>query len=312
MMKAARIAQYGDAGVVAVEELPRPPLGAGMVLVEVHAASLNPADSSIRQGYMHQMMPLSFPATLGSDIAGVVIETGPGVSAVRNGDRVFGMASVMAGGSGAFADYAAVPAGLLAKVPGTLSFAEAAALPVAGVSALQAIETLKVSKGSTLFIQGGSGGIGSFAIQIARHLGARVIASCRGSAVSYVKSLGADQVIDFETSPLPGALHDLDAVLDTAGGAAYKAAFAVLKKGGTIITIAAMPDAELAARHGVTALGQMTEVTTARLQRLGELVAAGKVKVHIERTFPLDKIRDAFVAREAGHVKSKIVLKIRD
>jgi NADPH:quinone reductase-like Zn-dependent oxidoreductase len=180
------------------------------------------------------------------------------------------------------------------------------------VSALQALETLKVSRGSSVFIQGGAGGIGSFAIQIAKHLGARVVASCRGSAVEYVKSLGADQVIDFEKSPVPGNLHDFDAVLDTVGGEAYKASFAILKKGGTIITIAGMPDAELAAKHGVTALGQMTEVSTPRLERLTAMVANGKVKVHIERTFPLDKVQDAFRAREAGHGKGKIVLQIRE
>jgi alcohol dehydrogenase len=312
MMKAARISRYGDAGVVAVEETPRPPLAPGKVLIEVHAASLNPADSMIRLGYMQQMAPLAFPATLGTDISGIVVETDGAVGAFRKGDKVFGTASALAGGSGAFAEYAAVPAGLLAKAPAKLGFEEDAALPLAGVSALQALETLKVARGTTLFIQGGAGGIGSFAVQIAKHLGARVIASCRGSAVSYVKSLGADQVIDFETSPLPGTLHDVDAVFDTAGGDGYTAAFAVLKKGGTIITIAGMPDAELAAKHGVTALGQMTAVTTARLEKLAELVSSGKVKVHVERTFPLDKVREAFLAREAGRVKGKIVLKIKE
>jgi NADPH:quinone reductase-like Zn-dependent oxidoreductase len=282
------------------------------VLVEVHAASLNPADSSIRLGYMHQMMPLHFPATLGIDIAGIVVEADPAIGGLKAGDRVFGAASVMAGGSGAFAEYASVPAGLLAKAPSGLSFVEAAALPLAGVSALQAIEMLKLSKGSTIFIQGGSGGIGSFAIQMAKHLGARVIAACRGSAVDYVKSLGADQIIDFEKTALPGSLRDCDAVFDTAGGAAYKASFAVLKKGGTLISIAAQPDAELAAKFAVTALGQMTEVTTARLERLSQLVAGGNVKVHIDRVFPLNGVQDAFRAREAGHVKGKIVLQIKE
>ena len=311
-MKAAQITQYGDAGVVTVKgDAPRPPAGGGKVLVEVHAASLNPADSAIRLGYMHQMVPLHFPATLGIDIAGVVIETEPGIGAVKVGDRVFGSASAMAGGSGAFAEYASVPAGMLAKAPAGSSHAEAAAIPLAGVSALQALETLKLSRGSTIFIQGGSGGIGSFAIQIARHLGARVIASCRGSAAAYVKSLGADQIIDFEKTALPGGLRDCDAVFDTAGGEAYKASFAVLKKGGTIITIAAQPDAELAAKYGVTALGQMTDVSTARLDRLARLVAEGTVKVHIDRVFPLDMVQDAFRAREKGHVKGKIVLQIR-
>ncbi len=312
-MRAAQITQYGDAGVVAIaQDVPRPAAGGGKVLVEVHAASLNPADSSIRMGYMHQMAPLHFPATLGIDIAGVVVETDPGAGTLRTGDRVFGMASAMAGASGAFAEYAAVPAGLLARAPAKLSFAEAAALPLAGVSALQALETLRLSRGSTILILGGSGGIGTFAIQIAKKLGARVLATCRGSAMDYVKSLGADQVIDFEKAAFPASIHDCDAVLDTAGGAAYKGAFAVLKKGGTIVTVATQPDADLAAKFGVTAPGQMTEVTTARLERLSHLVADGSVKVHIDRVFPFEKVRDAFLAREAGHVKGKIVLRMKE
>lgn len=310
-MKAAQITQYGDASVVAVkQDVPRPTAGGGKVLVEVHAASLNPADSSIRLGYMHKMAPLHFPATLGIDIAGVVLETESG-SGFKAGDRVFGSGSALAGGSGAFAEYASVPAGLLAKAPSKLSFGEAAALPLAGVSALQALDALKLSKGSTLFVQGGSGGIGTFAIQMAKHMGLRVIASCRGAAVDYVKSLGADQVIDFEKVSLPGSLHDCDAVFDTAGGAAYKSAFTVLKKGGTILTIAAQADAELAAKHGVKALGMFTDVKTQGLDRVAQLVSDGTVKVHIDRSFPLEKVQEAFRAREAGHVKGKIILQIR-
>ncbi|MGA2640845.1 MAG: NADP-dependent oxidoreductase [Spirochaetia bacterium] len=312
-MKAAQITQYGEASVVAIkQDVPRPPAGTAKVLVEVHAASLNPADSSIRMGYMHQMIPLHFPATLGIDIAGVVVEADSASSPLKTGDRVFGTASVMAGGSGAFAEYASVPAGLLAKAPAKLSLAEAAALPLAGVSALQGLEALKLSKGSTILIQGGSGGIGTFAVQMAKRLGARVVATCRGSVMDYVKALGADQVIDFEKTVLPGNLRDCDAVFDTVGGAAYKSSFAVLKKGGTIVSTAAQPDSESAAKYGVTALGMMTEVTTARLDRLSQLVAEGTVKVHIDRVFPLDGVRDAFLAREAGHMKGKIVLQIRE
>jgi NADPH:quinone reductase-like Zn-dependent oxidoreductase len=309
-MRAAQITQYGDARIVKVAtDVPRPTAGAGKVLVEIHAASLNPVDSFIRLGYMHQMAPLQFPATLGIDMAGVVVETDAGGFAP--GDRVFGSASVLAGGSGAFAEYGSAPAGLLARAPAGASFVEAAALPLAGVSALQAIETLKLSKGSTLFILGGSGGIGSFAVQIAKKAGARLIATCRGSAAAYVKSLGADEVIDLGKAALPAGVHGCDAVFDTAGGDAYKASFAVLKKGGTSLTIAGRPDAELASKHGVTALGQMTDVNTARLERLAQLVAAGDVKPHVDRAFPLSDVQDAFLAREAGHVKGKIVLRIR-
>jgi alcohol dehydrogenase len=312
-MKAAQISRYGEASVVEVtQDLPRPLGGDGKVLVEVHAASLNPVDSFIRLGYMHKMMPLQFPATLGIDFAGVVVEDDPKVGTLKSGDRVFGTASVMAGGSGAFAEYASVPAGLLAKAPAALSFLEAAALPLAGVSALQALETMKLSKGSAILIQGGAGGIGTFAIQMAKQLGARVIASCRGSAVDYVRSLGADRIIDFEKTAVLASFRDCDAVFDTVGGDAYKGVLAVLRKGGIIVSMSAQPDTELAAKLGVTALRQMTEITTARLDRLAQLVAEGAVKVHLDRVFPLEMVQDAFRAREAGHMKGKLVLRIRE
>ena len=313
-MKAAQIKEYGDANVVTISQnVPRPSAGNGKIVVEVHAASLNPVDSIIRLGYMHKMVPLQFPATLGIDIAGIVVEGDSAAGGLKVGDRVFGGASALAGGTGAFAEFAAVPAASVAKAPANLSFAEAAALPLAGVSALQAIvETLKPAKGSTILILGGSGAIGSFAIQMAKKLGAHVVAVCRPSAIDYVKSLGADQVIDFERGTFPESLRDCDAIFDTAGGDAYKSSFVVLKKGGTSITMAGQPDLELAAKYGVTALGQMTGVTTARLDALAKLVTDGNVKVHVERVFPLDKVKEAFLARESGHLKGKIVLQIKE
>jgi alcohol dehydrogenase len=309
VMKAAQITQYGDANVVnVIHDVPRPSAGEGKVLVEVHAAGLNPVDSKVRSGFMHQVVAIHFPATLGTDISGIVVE---GANVFPAGERVFGTASVLAGASGAFAEYASVPAGALAKVPADLDFIRAASLPLAGVSAVQGIvEVLNVDKGDTVLVLGGSGGIGTIAVQIAKRMGARVVATCRGPVIDYVKSLGADQVMDIKD--FPGSLRDCDAVFDTAGGAAYKSAFTVLKKGGTIVTMAGMPDSELAAKYGVTAVGQMTDVTTGRLNTLAAFIADGTVKPCIDRVFPLDNIRDAFLAREAGHLKGKIVLKIRE
>jgi len=313
-MKAAQIRKYGDAGVVTIApDAPRPSAGGGRVLVEIHAASLNPADSAIRAGYMHAMAPLQFPATLGLDIAGTIAETDPGVGWLKAGDRVYGSASVFAGATGAFAEYAAVPAGLLAMAPKKLSFTEAGALPLAGICALQAIyEALKVGKGTRILIHGGSGGIGTFAVQMAKGVGAHVAATCRGSAEGYVKKLGADEVVDFEKSSFQSLLHDYDAVLDTRGGEVYAGSFSVLKKGGSIVTFAAQPDAERAAKHQVTALPLRGEVTTSRLDRLAKLVNDGTVKVYIHGVFPLEKIRDAFIARESGKVLGKVVLSIRE
>jgi NADPH:quinone reductase-like Zn-dependent oxidoreductase len=310
-MKAAQISAYGDAGAVTVNgDVSRPAAGGGKVLVAVHAAGLNPADSSIRAGYMHAMAPVQFPATLGLDIAGIVAEAETG-AAFKAGDKVYGSASVFAGATGAFAEYAAVPSAVIGRAPKTSSFTEAAALPLAGICALQAVEELlKVTQGMRILIHGGSGGIGTFAVQMAKRRGAHVAATARGSAVSYVRSLGADEVVDFETTSFTDILHDYDAVLDTQGGAVYASSFSVLKKGGVIVTLAAQPDAERAAKHQVTAPPLMAGVTTDRLDRLARLVEDGTVKVHLHGIYPLEKIRDAFIARESGKVLGKIVLQI--
>ncbi len=312
-MKAVQISQYGDAGVLSLStDAPKPAAGEGKVLVEVHAASINPVDSMIRLGYMAKMVPLRFPATLGTDVSGVVVEVGPGVPDLQQGDKVFGTASPLAGASGAFAEYAAVPAGVLARMPAGLGFPEAAALPLAAVSALEVIdEKLKVGKGQKILIHGGAGGIGTIAIQLAKLRGAFVSTTVRAEAGAYVKSLGADKVIDYQKEAFEKVLSGYDFVFDTVAGETYKKSFAVLKRGGTIISMLEQPDAELAAKHGVTALGQMTQVTTGRLNTLAELVRKGAIKVHVDRVFPLEKVKEAFLAREGGTVRGKVVLGIR-
>jgi NADPH:quinone reductase-like Zn-dependent oxidoreductase len=312
-MKAVQISQYGDANVLTVTpDAPKPAVGEGKVLVEVHAASVNPIDTIVRSGFYAKMMPLSFRATLGTDLAGKVVEVGPGVKDFRKGDKVYGMASLLAGASGAFAQYAAVPAAMIAKIPGNLTMNEAAALPLTAVSALEVIdEKLKVGKGHKILIHGGAGGIGTIAIQIARHRGATVATTVMGEAVSYVRGLGADTVIDFQKVSFENMLSGYDFVFDTVAGETYKRSFAVLKKGGTIISMLEQPNAELAAQYGVTALSQVTQVTTARLNAVAELVTGGIIKVHVDRVFPAEKVKAAFLARESGKVRGKVVLSFR-
>jgi alcohol dehydrogenase len=309
-MKAVQISQYGDASVLSVKtDAPKPTAGDGMVLLEVHAASINPVDTAVRLGYMAKMMPLSFPATLGTDVSGVIVEVGTGVTDFQKEDKVFGMASLLAGASGAFAQYAAVPAGLLARIPAVLGFKEAAALPLTAVSALEIIdEKMKVGRGHKILIHGGAGGIGTIAIQLAKHRGAFVATTVKAEAVAYVRDLGADTVIDFQKEAFEKVLSGYDFVFDTVGGETYRKSFAVLKRGGTIISMLEQPNAELAAKHGVTALLQMTQVTTARLNTIAELVKNGTIKVHVDRLFHVDKVQEAFLARESGKVRGKVVL----
>ncbi len=311
-MKAVQINSYGDAGVLAVSEAPKPAPASGQVLIEVHAASVNPVDSMLRAGYMQNVLKLAFPATMGSDVAGVVVSVGSGSGSLKTGDRVYGAAGALSGGSGAFAEYAAAGAARLARLPAGLTFVQAAALPLAGVSALQAVEeNLQLRTDSKVLIHGGAGGIGSLAIQLAKGLGAYVAATCRDGLASFVKSLGADEVIDVNKESFHERLKGFDAVLDTIGADTYTHSFPVLKKGGVLLTMIAQPNAELAEKFGVRTVGQFTDVNTARLERLAGLVAARKLKVPVDRVFPLSQAREAFLARESGPLRGKIVLEVR-
>jgi NADPH:quinone reductase-like Zn-dependent oxidoreductase len=309
-MKAVQISQYGDAGVLTVATgVSKPTAGEGQVLVEVHATSVNAVDTTMRLGFLQKIAPLTFPATLGTDMAGVVIEVGPKVTGFTKGDRVFGMASLLAGGSGAFAEYAVAPAAMLARFPSTLGFPEAAALPLTAVSAVEVIEEkIRLQKGQKILIHGGAGGIGTIAIQLAKHHGASVATTGLGEAATYLRSLGADKIINFEKEAFDSVLSGYDFVFDTVAGDTYRKSFAVLKKGGTIVSMIEQPDVELASRYGVTALAQMTQVTTIRLERVGALVTSGVITVHVEKAYPVENVKEAFLARESGKVKGKVVL----
>ncbi|MDP3685324.1 MAG: NADP-dependent oxidoreductase [bacterium] len=224
-MKAAQINAYGGNEVVELNaNAPTRTVSPGTLLVEVRAAGVNPVDWKIREGYLQQMAPLQFPATLGGDFSGVVTELGNGVSGFAKGDEVYGQASVLGGGSGSFAEFLSAGSTTVGQKPKNVSHTEAAALPLAGVSALQALtEHLKLALGQRILIHGGAGGIGSFAIQLAKHLGATVAATASADDADYVKDLGADQVIDYKTQQFEDVIRDYDAVFDTVGGETYSA-----------------------------------------------------------------------------------------
>ena len=218
-MKSAQISEYGDSSIIKINEVEKPSAGESQVLVEVHSASLNPFDSAVRAGYMKEMLPLQFPATLGGDIAGVVVELGDGVDSLALDDKVYGQASVVAGNSGAFAEYAVTKVGQIAKAPDGLDFTTLASLPLVGVSALQALgQHINIRSDQKLFIHGGAGAIGSIALQIAKNIGAYVATTATGDGIEYVKKLGADEVIDYKTQDFSEILKDYDAVFDTVGG----------------------------------------------------------------------------------------------
>lgn len=310
-MKAAQINQYGDPSVIHIVDIPKPTAGEGQVLVEVHAASLNPFDTKIRSGALKDMIPLQFPITLGGDIAGIVTEVGADITAFAVGDKVYGGANAIGGNSGAFAEYAVTRADAIGKMPINLDFQQAASLVLVGVAACQAInQHIKLQAGQRILIHGGGGGIGAIAIQLAKHIGAYVATTASGDNIDYVKQLGADQVIDYKTENFAELLHDFDAVFDTVGGDVFEQSLDILKSGGIAVSMVSPPNEAKANERGVTAIFQNTETTTANLDELSRLVGADVITTRIGQTFPLDRASEAFAARESGKVDGKIVIHI--
>lgn len=310
-MKAIQINGYGNNSVVALnEKATKPKVSAGKVLVEVHAAGVNPVDWKIREGYLKGMMPLAFPATLGSDFSGVVAEVGEGVTNVKQGDEVYGMANAMAGGS--FAEFTVVDAKSLSPKPTKVTHAEAASLPLVGLSTWQAlVEQIRLQKGQKILIHGGAGGIGTIAIQLAKHLGAYVVATASQADVDYVKGLGADEVIDYQSEKFEKKIKDYDAVFDTAGGDAYQKSFQVVKEGGIIVSMVEQPNEELMAKYKITAKAQFTQPNADQLVKLASLVDDGIIKPHVDKSFSMEQAKDAFDYQQTGSPQGKVVIAIK-
>jgi NADPH:quinone reductase-like Zn-dependent oxidoreductase len=306
-MKAARINSYGHANAIRISDVAQPELKDGQVLVQVCASSINPVDTSVREGQLTRFASIDPPFTLGFDLAGKVVAVGHGVSEFKKGDDVYGQASVLAGGSGAFAEFATTRSGLIGRMPSNVSYVEAASLALTGTSALEALqEQLKLRPNQRILIHGGSGGIGSVAIQIARNIGAYVICTATGDGLDFVKQLGCDECIDYKKVDFDDEISDCDCVLDTVGGETYRRSFEVLREGGTIVSMLEPPDPEAMRRYNVTAIFLLTNVTTPALDTLRKLVESGVVTPHIDRTYKLEEIQEAFLAKERGRVHGKI------
>lgn len=312
-MKAVQINAYGGSEVLEVNEnAPTPTPGKGQVLIEVYAAGLNPFDIKVLSGAYKDMIPLKFPVTFGGDFAGVVIQAGGEVSDFNIGDEVYGTAIVLSGGSGAYAQMTVANTQKVAYKPKNISFTEAAALPVAGLTAVEAIvDQIKLQKDQKILIHGGAGGVGHLAIQYAKSIAAYVITTVSGNDIEYAKILGADEVLDYKTQAFESILKDLDAVLDTVGGQVSEKSYQVLKKGGILVLLVSQVDEELAQKYGITAIRQQSKTDAPQLRRLSELVDGGKIKVHVDKVFPLEQIQEAFKYQEEVHPKGKVVLKIK-
>ena len=309
-MKAAQINKYGGSEVVEINKnMPKPAVSQGKVLIEVYAAGVNPVDWKLRAGYLQQMMLLKFPATLGGDFSGVIVDVGEDVSAFKKGDEVYGSALVLGGGSGAFAEFALASAKAAAHKPKRINHVEAAALPLIGVSAYQAlVDHIGLTKDKRILIHGGAGGIGAIAIQLAKHMRAYVATTASARDIEYVKELGADEALDYKSQSFETILRDYDAVYDTVGGETYVKSFKVLKKGGIIVSMLEQPSSELMEQYGVNAIGQFTRINRERLSKLSEFIDKGIIKVHVDKTFPLEQAGEALVYLQTGHPRGKVVL----
>lgn len=311
-MKAAQVTKYGSPEVIEITDINKPVVKEDQVLVEVYAASLNPFDYKVRSGAYQKFISLVLPYTPGGDFSGVIVELGKDVHNFKAGDKVYGGASVAGGASGSLAEYAAANVAQVALKPKKISHSEAAASVLVGVSALQALDDhIRLKSSQKILIHGGAGGIGHVAIQYAKHLGAYVATTARQADVDFVKSLGADEVIDYEKQNFENIIKGYDGVFDTVGGDTYIKSFQVLKGGGVLVSMTEQPNEKLAKRYGARAIYQSSDVNGKTLEKLAKLIDDGILKAHIDKEFSLGQTAEAFKHQEIGHPRGKVVITIK-
>ena len=332
-MKAFIIDRYGP-DTVRLAEMPMPQAEDGDVLVQIQAASVNPVDFKIRDGKLKLVLRYRLPIILGSDLSGVVVEVGDSVRRFKVGDEVY--ARVDKDRIGTFAEFIAVREECVAMKPNSLSMEEAASIPLVALTAWQAlIDRGGLKAGQKVLIHAGSGGVGSIAIQLAKHLGAFVAATTSTANVDWVKQLGADVVVDYKTQDYTTLLTDYDLVLDTLGGSVTEGSLQVLKPGGKLVSISGAPDPEFAAEMGLGwVMQQVMRLLSYRVRRqakrlgvsytflfmkpsgeqlrsIGALIDSGVLRPVVDRVFPFDSTIEALAYVERGHAKGKVVVEVR-
>ncbi|UOR11130.1 NADP-dependent oxidoreductase [Halobacillus amylolyticus] len=310
-MKAIVIEQYGGKEQLIEREVPAPEIQQDQVLVELHATSINPIDWKLREGYLQEKLNFEFPIILGWDAAGVVKKIGSAVKNFKEGDRVFARPETTRNGT--YAQYAAVDEYLLAHLPDSISYEEAAAVPLAGLTAWQClVDFANIKKGDKVLIHAGSGGVGHFAIQIAKSFGATVAATASSRNQDWVEELGVDHFIDYKQEDFSELLSDYDIVLDTMGGDIQEKSFKVLKEGGRMPSIVQPPDGEVAESFGVKAGFVWLEPDGGKLSKLANLMVKGEMKPVIGHQFDFSEqgLKKAHELSETHHAKGKIVISI--
>ena len=333
-MKAFILESYGANRALQLADVPEPQLRDDEVLVQVHAAGVNQLDSKIRDGQFKLILPYRLPLILGHDVAGVVVKAGPRVRQFKPGDEVYARTDDFR--IGTFAEFVPVKESSLAPKPKGLTMEEAASIPLVGLTAWQAlVETAKLSKGQRVFIQAGSGGVGTFAIQLARHLGATVATTTSAANFELVRSLGADVVIDYRTQDFEDVLHDYDVVLNSQDGKTLGKSLRVLKGGAKLISISGPPDPAFGRNIAAPAFVRLVmrllssgvrrrargrgidysflfmRANGGQLREITRLIEAGAIRPVVDKVFAFESTNEALAYSEAGHAKGKVVIKIR-
>lgn len=310
-MKAVRIHSYGGPDVLVYEDAPRPSIADDEILVRVHAAAINPVDWKIREGYLKQMIAHQLPVILGWDVSGVVEEVGSRVKDFQVGDAVYSRPDLTR--NGGYAEYIAIPAAEVAAKPQSIDHIAAASVPLAGLTAWQALfDQANLSAGQAVLIHAAAGGVGTFAVQFAKWKGAYVIGTASSRNQDFLRELGIDQVIDYQQTRFEDVVKDVDVVFDTIGGEVQDRSWQALKKGGILVSIVSPPSKETAAQYGVTEKYFFLQPNAAQLTEIAGLIDAGYVKTIVETILPLNQARQAHELSQSGHTRGKIVLQVTD
>jgi NADPH:quinone reductase-like Zn-dependent oxidoreductase len=307
-MKAVRIHSYGGSEVLKYEDVPQPDITDNEILVQVHAVGVNPVDWKIREGYMQQGLNHKMPLILGWD-SGVVAKVGSNVNNFQTGDDVYAYTSLRR--DGAYAEYIAIPAHEVAHQPKSLDYIAAASVPVAALTAYQALfDTAKLSAEQTVLIHAAAGGVGSFAVQLAKNKGVRVIGTASARNHRFLKELGVDEAIDYNQVHFEKVIDDIDVVFDTIGEKVQERSWKVLKSGGALVSIISPPSQATATQHKVRAAFVAVEPNQFQLAEVAELIDSGKVKPIVDTVLPLSEVRQAHELSQSGHMRGKIVLQV--
>jgi len=310
-MKAVRVHNYGWPEVLRFEDAPRPTPGSGELLIRVYAASVNPLDWKVRAGYMKDYIPLPLPFIPGWDVSGVVEAVGSSVTKFKKGDEVYARPDVAAHGNGAYAEYVVAKETETALKPKSIDHVHATTIPVGAVTAWRALfDAAGLKEGQRVLIHGAAGGVGSFAVQLAKWKGAYVIGTASSQNQAFLKELGVDDPVDYEKTRFEELVRDVDVVFDPIGGETQKRSWQTLKKGGILVSIVAPPSEEEANKFGVRSAFLSAKGGSALLAELATLVDSGKIKPMVEKVLPLSEARQAHELNETGHARGKIVLKV--